>query len=394
MFVTLLWTIVLLGCPSGSDTPKRWLGLFMLSTFLLFLTHAVYYQQLRELYIYFDPLFSLTALLAYPLYFLYIKSLTTENLKWKDSIAILLPAVLVFSASVVVYILMDPSQREYYVQEYLFAQKGIGDAEGLLRVQKFLGYMVQFIYPLQIIYALVMIRKLVNQYNWRIESFYSDIEGRNISWANWILHSFVAISLVSLVCNILGRAFFTDSLLLLLIPSAAFSLLLFVFGYLGNLQQYSIQNFISDSSGDASVAVVDLLDAEYNFLSVSNSMNSDENTDINASATQLRDELVALFESSNIFTKSDLKITDVASLLNTNRTYISQVINKNFSCSFNVFVNRYRLKKAAQMLSDPRCDYLTIESIALESGFGSMHSFIRVFKDEYKLTPGKFRMVK
>ena len=46
------------------------------------------------------------------------------------------------------------------------------------------------------------------------------------------------------------------------------------------------------------------------------------------------------------------------------------------------------------MLSDPRCDYLTIESIALESGFGSMHSFIRVFKDEYKLTPGKFRMVK
>ena len=53
------------------------------------------------------------------------------------------------------------------------------------------------------------------------------------------------------------------------------------------------------------------------------------------------------------------------------------------------FLNICRFNKACELLSK-RCD-LTITQAALESGFGSIRSFNRVFKAIYGQTPHQYR---
>ena len=61
---------------------------------------------------------------------------------------------------------------------------------------------------------------------------------------------------------------------------------------------------------------------------------------------KMKNELVQLFDEKEIYTNGNLTITDVAALLGTNRTYVSNVINNEFGFSFYQFVNKYRIQKA------------------------------------------------
>jgi transcriptional regulator GlxA family with amidase domain len=42
------------------------------------------------------------------------------------------------------------------------------------------------------------------------------------------------------------------------------------------------------------------------------------------------------------------------------------------------------------MLATPNCD-LTIEAVAIDSGFGSRNTFYRLFRERFGLTPVEFR---
>ena len=92
-----------------------------------------------------------------------------------------------------------------------------------------------------------------------------------------------------------------------------------------------------------------------------------------------------------IYKNSDLKITQVSAKLQTNRTYVSNIINSDFSSSFSDFVNRYRIDEAKKMLTDDLLKNYSMNYISEAVGFGSLNTFIRVFKEKEGLTPGRFR---
>ena len=98
-----------------------------------------------------------------------------------------------------------------------------------------------------------------------------------------------------------------------------------------------------------------------------------------------------IFSEEKIYKQPDLKITHVSSLLQTNRTYISNLINQDFSCSFSDFVNKYRFLEARKLLQDGSFDNYSLHYISEVAGFGSLNTFIRVFKEHGGTTPGKFR---
>ena len=75
MYVTLFWSIILILFRRENNNTKQYLGVFMFTAFLLYLTHAVFFNGQRSAYIYFEPLYTLTSLLVYPLYYIYIKTL-------------------------------------------------------------------------------------------------------------------------------------------------------------------------------------------------------------------------------------------------------------------------------------------------------------------------------
>ena len=107
--------------------------------------------------------------------------------------------------------------------------------------------------------------------------------------------------------------------------------------------------------------------------------------------TMLQRKLISLFEEKKIFTTPDLKINQVGLLLKTNRTYISNLINDEFGCSFSDYVNRYRVDEVKRMFSSVEFNDFTLEQIAEKAGFTSSAALIRIFKQFEGVTPGIYR---
>ena len=105
---------------------------------------------------------------------------------------------------------------------------------------------------------------------------------------------------------------------------------------------------------------------------------------------ELIQRLNELMEFEKIYTKKDLTIVVVAKILNTNKSYISQVINEYLGINFSTYVNEYRVKEARRLFTDEQFRHLTIESIAGDSGFNSVSAFNNAFKKFTGLTPSYY----
>lgn len=262
---------------------------------------------------------------------------------------------------------MSNEERLRYVSELLLGKETGKSNSILFNVQKISYIVSRFVFVIQVVYILIKGKILVNRYNNQIANFYSNLENRTILWVNIFLYSFVLTSVLSIVFNIIGRSFFIESPILLLFPSVIFSVLLFFIGLLGYMQNHTV------------------VDLEIEEKESENANTKSYNTN------KLNENILELFENDAVYKILDLKITDLSEMLHTNRTYISKHINTEFSCTFNDFVNRYRIEEAKKLLTDDLSKNYSLNYISEKSGFGSMGSFMRVFRDVVGITPGKYR---
>jgi len=104
----------------------------------------------------------------------------------------------------------------------------------------------------------------------------------------------------------------------------------------------------------------------------------------------IKNNLIHLLEEEKVFLKPGLRITDVARILKTNRTYISQEINRNYGVNFSRLINRLRLEEAKKILQSENARELPLDEVAEMCGWGSLSSLNRAFREE-GLSPVKFR---
>ena len=98
-----------------------------------------------------------------------------------------------------------------------------------------------------------------------------------------------------------------------------------------------------------------------------------------------------LMEEKKFFKNKQFTIRDFAKELNTNRNYVSQIINEYFQTNFNNFVNEYRVKEARKLLISQENNQYTIEAIGNMVGFHSKATFNNSFKKFTGVTPSFFR---
>jgi AraC-like DNA-binding protein/exonuclease VII small subunit len=110
--------------------------------------------------------------------------------------------------------------------------------------------------------------------------------------------------------------------------------------------------------------------------------------------TILYNSLLKLVEEEKIYMNNKLTIEDVAKKLNTNRTYLSQIINEKTSTNFNNFINKYRVLEAQICLLNDEIKAYNIEGIAQTVGFSSKSTFNGAFKKFTGLTPSEFMQMK
>jgi len=102
---------------------------------------------------------------------------------------------------------------------------------------------------------------------------------------------------------------------------------------------------------------------------------------------EIFEQILELLEKKKLFTDEDFSLNKLAKELNTNRTYISNIINSQTGGTFIQLVNKFRIKHAKEALIDENNKNLTIETIGKETGFKSTSTFNRVFKAETGVTP-------
>ncbi|MEJ8804431.1 helix-turn-helix domain-containing protein [Pontibacter sp. H249] len=101
--------------------------------------------------------------------------------------------------------------------------------------------------------------------------------------------------------------------------------------------------------------------------------------------------LLLLMKQERLYRKSDLKLNEVASLLQTNVKYVSQLIKLRTGNSFTSFINTYRVEEVKSRIIDEQFRHLTIIAIAEECGFNSKATFNRVFKELEGMSPKAYR---
>lgn len=104
--------------------------------------------------------------------------------------------------------------------------------------------------------------------------------------------------------------------------------------------------------------------------------------------SELGGKIELLFHEKELFLNPQLKLSDVARAVGTNRTYVSNYFNQELGVSFYEYVNAMRIDFACRLLSQTT---ESIKEIACKSGFNSQQSFIRTFMKLKGVNPTKFR---
>ena len=106
---------------------------------------------------------------------------------------------------------------------------------------------------------------------------------------------------------------------------------------------------------------------------------------------KLLKDIITLMERKKHYLNPQFTIGDCAKELETNRKYISQVINEKLKTNFNNFINEYRVKEVRKYLINPEFDNYSLSGIALMSGFHSKATFYGAFKKYTGITPSFFK---
>jgi AraC-like DNA-binding protein len=370
MYVTLFWGVSFLLQKNINSKATQILSAFMFTAFMLYFCHLLYFIEQYELYSFFDGVYIQSMLSLYPLFYFYVRSLSSVKFEGKKHYLHFLPAFVLGMTSLILNFFMSSEERISYVKDLLINRNlSVLNFYSVTGVKAFVFVFSRIIFIGHTVLYLVLGIKLASRHNQQIIQFYSNIERRDMNWIKSLSRIYLGVSAIAIIFSIVGRSYFAHNSLTLIIPSVIFTSIYFVIGFNGS-------RHISVSE--------DIIDNEHTFVEFEEINHSEEN--------KLKKQLLKIFEKDKIYIHPDLRITTIAEVLRTNRTYISRLINDDFGMNFNEFVNKYRIAEAERLLNCEDHQQYTLEFIAEKSGFGNTNSFTRSFKEFNGITPGQYRL--
>lgn len=100
--------------------------------------------------------------------------------------------------------------------------------------------------------------------------------------------------------------------------------------------------------------------------------------------------LEKLMQEEKVYRDKLLTREKVADILGSNRTYLSQIINRQTSLSFTQYVHEYRINEVVRIMSDPNSTG-SLKMISQNVGFSSMTTFYKAFQQVVGMTPTQYK---
>lgn len=95
---------------------------------------------------------------------------------------------------------------------------------------------------------------------------------------------------------------------------------------------------------------------------------------------------------AGLFREKELTLDRMAEVLGTNRTYVSNALNKVAGISFYGYIDSYRIKEATRILSDSSLsEGISLKQLADDVGYNNIQTFFKAFKRETGVTPGNYK---
>lgn len=370
MFACGFWA-VLIGCTLYFDGRNRghlMLLLFMVTASLLYAGHCAFLNHFYSDMPVLDSLYSFANLAVYPLFYVYIVSMTSPEFQLRHTWLYFIPSAVIGIMVSAIYIMMPPQELDSFVRIISY-NEDFGSGTGLCKMMGYTRLAAKVVFAIEVVAVLIAGSRKIIAYNKSIEDYYADTEGKKLTAFQWYMYLFTACSLASIIFNFIGRSRFDSSAWMMAIPSLLFSSLLFGLGFIGFRQSFTIDHFEQEESADEIIP---------------------ESAPVSKQEKPLIERIEEVVTKRQLYLRHNLKISDVAAELGTNRLYVSTAINEEMGISFSDYINRKRVNYAIHLMSvNPQ---LTIYEIADLSGFSSDKSFYRNFKNITGKSPKELQM--
>ncbi|WP_281555960.1 helix-turn-helix domain-containing protein [Thalassomonas sp. RHCl1] len=110
-----------------------------------------------------------------------------------------------------------------------------------------------------------------------------------------------------------------------------------------------------------------------------------------ASAHELP-RIIDAMEQDKLYRQEGMTIAGLAKALSIHEYKLRNLINGEMNYrNFNDFLNHYRIREVTEKLAQPAFSQTPVLTLALESGFRSLSSFNKAFKNTHQLTPTEYR---
>ena len=106
--------------------------------------------------------------------------------------------------------------------------------------------------------------------------------------------------------------------------------------------------------------------------------------------SQLMQRINDVIESQKLYKNCELKLSDLANAVGSNRRAVSDCINSQAGCSFNQYVNTFRTEHAKRIIR--QYPDRKLSDIFVEAGFANETSFFRTFKALTGMTPSEYKI--
>lgn len=117
--------------------------------------------------------------------------------------------------------------------------------------------------------------------------------------------------------------------------------------------------------------------------------NTSDNTSEKITSPIAQGKLEQLVEEQQLYLQPNLTLQELARVLGSNRTYVSNYLSQMIGLTFYDYINQLRIERSAIPLMNEHPEY-TFEYVARQSGFASMSTFRRAFAKHTGKTPSQF----
>ncbi len=357
VYVPLILSVILLASSRLRERAKMWLSAAMFNASLVFLGNYLYFSHNYHTYSFLHSFHIFTVLAIYPSIYVYVLLLTHPDFHLRSALRHFIPGLIFFIFSATgFYFFLTPDQRVYFLSTYRLNPTYDNFALRFLFWVRFFNIAVLFI---QIALYAILIYKVLAVHKKQLPDWFSNSSGVSLGWIRIFNATFVLAAFLSIFFYSINPVKLFGDERYLIIPLYLFAAIIWILGILGNNQK----ELFPEKQDEENSSFIGTEQQEFEKLS---------------------NALVAWMEQKKPYLNPELKIWDVSLALHTNRTYLSRMINQVYKCNFSQYVNRYRVEHSKNLLREGR---MNLEETAQSSGFGSVSTLIRAFKDIEGTTP-------